>query len=183
MQIQADEFDFYDLEFLSRNPAAAVQAVAGQSGGVYHNQFQYMPLALAAGFGLRLAGDSAEARTAFDSARVELQALVDEDPTEPRYRSALGLALAGLGRAEEAAREGEEGVRLMPPEREAWRGARRLADLARIYAMTGRAEEAIDRLEYLLSVPSDHSVWTLRLDPSWDPLRGNPRFDALVAER
>jgi hypothetical protein len=48
--------------------------------------------------------------------------------------------------------------------------------------MTGRYEEAIERLEYLLSVPSDLSVWRLRLDPAWDPLRGNPRFEALVAE-
>ena len=116
------------------------------------------------------------------SARVELQALVDENPTEPRYRSALGLALAGLGRNEEAIREGEEGVRLLPPEKEAWRGAWRMADLAQIEAMTGRAEEAIERLASLLSVPGDLSVWNLRLDPAWDPLRGNPRFEALVGE-
>jgi hypothetical protein len=70
----------------------------------------------------------------------------------------------------------------MPPEKEAWRGAWRLADLARIEAMTGREEEAIERLEYLLSIPSDMSVWMLRLDPAWDPLRGNPRFEALVGE-
>ena len=93
---------------------------------------------------------------------------------------AVSDALAGLGRAEEAVREGEEGVRLMPPGREAWRGNWRVAELARVYAMTERAEEAIDQLEYLLSVPSDASVWTLRLDPSWDSLRGNPRFEALV---
>jgi hypothetical protein len=70
----------------------------------------------------------------------------------------------------------------MPPAREAWRGAYRVADVARIYTMTGRYEEAIDRLEYLLSVPSDWSRWTLRLDPAWDALRGNQRFEALVGE-
>jgi TolB-like protein/Flp pilus assembly protein TadD len=176
----ADEFGFYDLEYLSRNPAAAVRAAADMPEGVYSNQFRYLPSALAAGFAWRLEGDSARARAAFDSARVALQALVEEHPTEPRYRGALGLALAGLGRDEEAIREGEEGVRLMPPEREAWRGTWRVIELARIYAMTGRVEEAIDRLEYLLSVPSDASVWTLRLEPYWDPLRGNPRFEALV---
>jgi hypothetical protein len=48
--------------------------------------------------------------------------------------------------------------------------------------MTGRHDEAIERLEYLLSVPSDLSVWSLRLDPAWDPLRGNPSFEALVGE-
>jgi TolB-like protein/Tfp pilus assembly protein PilF len=175
-----DEFGFFDLEFLAGNPGAAAGAAEDIAGGVYSNQFRYVPAALVIGFARRLEGDSAGARVAFDSARVMIQALVDEDPTEPRYRSALGLALAGLGHAAEADREGEEGVRLMPPEREAWRGTWRVSELARIYAMTGRDEEAIDRLEYLLSVPSDESVWTLRLDPSWDPLRGNPRFKELV---
>lgn len=175
-----NEFGFYDLEFLSRNPDAAAKTAADMPGAVLSSQFRYVPSALGVGLARRLGGDSAGARVAFDSARIVLQALVDEDPTEPRYRSALGLALAGLGLAVEAVREGEEGVRLMPPEREAWRGAWRVADLARIYAMTGRTEDAIDRLEYLLSVPSGESVWTLRLDPAWDSLRGNPRFEALV---
>ncbi len=67
----------------------------------------------------------------------------------------------------------------MPPEREAWRGTWRVYELARIYSMTGQTEQAIDRLEFLLSMPSDVSVWTLRLNPAWDSLRGDPRFDAL----
>jgi tetratricopeptide (TPR) repeat protein len=175
-------FQLYDLEMMERNPRAAVAAAAAFEEGAFNSQFQYLPASLAAGLAHRLAGDSAASRAAFDSARVEMQALVDADPTEPRYRSALGLALAGLGRNAEAIREGEEGLRLMPPEKEAWRGAWRVADLARIEAMTGRQGEAIERLEYLLSVPSDLSVWSLRLDPAWDPLRGNPRFEALVAE-
>jgi tetratricopeptide (TPR) repeat protein len=182
VQSLTDEFGFWDLERLARNPGAAAAAVEALPGGVFANQFTYMPSALALGLALRLVGDSVGARSAFDSARVAIQALVDDDPAEPRYRSALGLAMAGLGLREEAIREGEEGVRLMPPEREAWRGAWRVLELARIYAMTGRDEEAIDRLEYLLSVPSDWSRWTLRLDPDWDPLRENPRFQALVAE-
>jgi TolB-like protein/Flp pilus assembly protein TadD len=175
-------FQLYDLEMMARNPRAAVAVAASFEQGAHSNQFQYLPASLAAGLAHRLAGDSAASRAAFGEARVELQGLVDEDPTESRYRSALGLALAGLERNEEAIREGEAGLRLMPPEKEAWRGAWRLLDLARIEAMTGRHDAAIERLEYMLSVPSDISVWMLRLDPAWDPLRGNPRFEALVAE-
>jgi TolB-like protein len=177
--------DLYDIAMLERNAGAALEAAEDVRGGAgaFNNQFRYLPISLAAAFAHRLAGDTDAARAAFDSARARLRALVDEDPEEPRYRSALGLALAGLGRDEEAIREGEEGVRLMPPEKEAWRGAWRVADLAQIYAMTGRTGEAMDRLEYLLSVPSDLSVWQLRLDPAWDALRGNPRFEALVGER
>lgn len=176
------EFGLWDVERLARNPEAAVAAVEALPGGSINNQFTYLPPALASGLALRLVGDSVGARAAFESARVAIQALVDDDPTEPRYRSALGLALAGLERDADAIREGEEGVRLMPPEREAWRGAWRVGELARIYAMTGRDEKAIDRLEYLLSIPSDWSRWTLRLDPDWDSLRENPRFAALVAD-
>ena len=167
------------LAMLERDPEAAIEAMEYGNEGV-NDQFTYIPRPLAVGLALRLKGDSAAARAAFDSARVVLEALVDEDPTEPRYRSSLGLAFAGLGRAEEAIREGEEGLRLMPPEREAWRGTWRVYDLARIQAMTGRTDEAIDRLEFLLSVPSDLSVWLLRLDPAWDALRGSPRFEALA---
>ncbi len=119
-------FQLYDLEMMARNPRAAVAVAASFEEGAHSNQFQYLPASLAAGLAHRLAGDSAASRAAFDSARVELQALVDADPTEARYRSALGLALAGLGRNEEAIREGEAGLRLMPPEKEAWRGAWRV---------------------------------------------------------
>ncbi len=186
---QAVELDVYNherhmnlaqLEMIARNPEAAVQATESWEDGAYNNQYQYWPAALAVGLARRLAGDSAAARLAFDSARETLEPLVVADPTEPRYRSALGIALAGLGRAEDAISEGEEGVRLMPPEREAWRGTWRVYELARIYSMTGQTERAIDRLEFLLSMPSDVSVWTLRLNPAWDPLRGDPRFDALL---
>ena len=170
----------YELEMLERNFAAAAEATAPWPDGASDSQFRYIPSTLGIGFALRAGGDSAAAGDAFELARVHLEKQVASDPTEPRYRSSLGLALAGLGRDDEAIREGEEGLRLMPPEREAWRGTYRVADLARIYAMTGRDEQAIDRLEYLLSVPSDWSEWSLRLDPAWDPLRGNPRFGALV---
>jgi hypothetical protein len=128
----------FDLEMLERNPVAALAAMQRDwPAGVLENQFRYLPRTLAIGLALRLAGDGAAARSAFDSARVEMEVLVAGDPTEPRYRSALGTALAGLGRNDEAIREGEEGLRLMPPEREAWRGTWRMMELARICAMTG----------------------------------------------
>ncbi|MEJ2483745.1 MAG: hypothetical protein P8049_11705, partial [Gemmatimonadota bacterium] len=85
-------FQQYDLEMMARNPRAAVAVAASFEEGAHSNQFQYLPATLAAGLAHRLAGDSAASRAAFDSARVEMQALVDADPTEPRYRSALGLA-------------------------------------------------------------------------------------------
>ena len=88
--------------------------------------------------------------------------------------------IAYLGRSAHALREGGEGVRLMPPEKEAWRGNWRVFQLARIEAMVGETETAIDHLEYLLSIPFDLTVAELRIDPAWDPLRGDPRFEALI---
>ena len=176
-----DEYlNFGQLEMIARNPGAAIQATESWEDGAYNSQFQYWPAALTVGLARRLEGDSAAARLAFGSARLTLEELIAHDPTEPRYRGALGIALAGLGHAVDAIREGEEGLRLMPPEREAWRGTWRAYELARIYAMTGETEQAIDWLERLLAIPSDVSVWTLRLNPAWDPLRLNPRFKALV---
>lgn len=178
---RAREYGWFKLEMLRRNHEAAVEATALWPDGVSETQFRHWPRALGVGLALRMGGDSVGARAAFDEARVHLEERVESDPTEPRYRSALGLALAGLGNDEEAIREGEEGLRIMPPAREAWRGSRRAIDLAQIYAMTGRVEEAIERIEFVLSIPSELSPWILRLDPAWDSLRGNPRFEALVA--
>jgi tetratricopeptide (TPR) repeat protein len=186
---EQDDFTLADLGLIVMRPdrpggaadGASVLQQLRQQGRRLENQFRYTPLSLLSGVARSRMGDAAGARAAFDSARAELEALIAGDPEEPRYRSSLGLALAGLGRSEEAIREGREGVRLMPPEVEAWRGAYRVTDLARIYAMTGRVDEAIEQLEWVMSIPADLSAWDLRLDPTWDALRGDPRFEALTA--
>jgi hypothetical protein len=64
--------------------------------------------------------------------------------------------------------------------KEALRGASRVEDLARIYTMVGEYDAAIDQLEILLAVPSETAVPMLRIDPTWNPLRGHPRFQALL---
>jgi TolB-like protein/Flp pilus assembly protein TadD len=169
-----------ESENLEENRERVLETIRGLDGPL-NNQFRYVPLSLLSGLVRRQMGDPTGAVAAFDSARTELSALVKQNPEEPAYRSALGLALAGAGMEEEAIREGREGLRLMPPELEAWRGSKRVVDLARIYAMTGRNDEAIEQLELVMSIPSDMSSWELRLDPMWDALRGDPRFDALTA--
>ncbi|MBT8477953.1 MAG: tetratricopeptide repeat protein [Gemmatimonadetes bacterium] len=183
------EFNVVDLDLLVVRPESenldetrerVLESVRGL-GGTLDHQFRYVPRSLLSGLVRRQMGDPAGAAAAFDSARSELSAMVAQHPDGSRYRSSLGLALAGLGLEEEAVREGREGLRLMPPEVEAWRGGRRLIDLARIYAMTGRTDDAIDQLERIMSMPADLSAWDLRLDPMWDPLRGDPRFEALAA--
>ena len=111
---------------------------------------------------------------------LSLQARIQEGLEDARVHSSLGIAYAGLGLKEEAIREGTLAVELLPVTKEAIGGVFRVRDLAVIYTKIGEFDAAIDQIEYLLSVPSDMSVPRLRLDPTWDPLRGHPRFQKLV---
>jgi len=129
-----------------------------------------------------LMGNRQVERAYYDSTRSVLETEMQQHPDDPRYRSALGIAYAGLGRKDDAIREGELAVELLPMSKEAWRGAYRLEDLARIYTMVGEYDAAIDQLEILLAVPSNTTVPMLRIDPTWNPLSDHPRFQALLEE-
>jgi Flp pilus assembly protein TadD len=123
---------------------------------------------------------AAQARAHYENARRLLEKRAEDSPSDPRYWSSLGVAYAGLGRAPEAIRTATQGVTLLPPEKEAYRGAYALEALARVYVITGDKEGAISQLKKLLAVPSHMSAAVLRLDPRWDPLRGHPGFEELV---
>jgi TolB-like protein/Flp pilus assembly protein TadD/predicted Ser/Thr protein kinase len=120
-----------------------------------------------------------------DSARVILERTVRSRPEDAMIRSQLGIAYAGLGRSEDAVREGRRAVELLPVSKDALEGPERALDLARIYAMVGDYDAAMDQLTYLLSIPAapgaQISVPILRLDPTWAALRNNPRFQKLLA--
>lgn len=105
-----------------------------------------------------------------------------ERPNAEWVHSALGIAYTGLGRKEDAIREGRLGVGLMPLEKEAvWKGQSRLQQLTQVYILVGEYDAAIDELHHLLSIPSWLAVPLLRIDPTYDPLRGHPRLEALLA--
>jgi TolB-like protein/Flp pilus assembly protein TadD len=120
-------------------------------------------------------------RLAYESSRVMLEKASREHPEDSRLHGALGVDYAGLGRKEDALREGRLAVEQLPIAREGVRGPYRAEELALTYVMVGEYDEAVTILEQLLSVPSDLTGRSLRLDPAWAPLRGNPRFERLVA--
>ncbi len=123
------------------------------------------------------------ARAYYDSLRIDAAAqLVPGQPTEATLRSLLGLALAGLGRSEEGIQQGREGVGLMPLSKDAMDASGPIITLAEIYVMVGDYDAALEQIERALSIPSLLSVPLLRIDPLWDPLRNNPRFQALLAK-
>jgi len=120
------------------------------------------------------------AKKYYDEGRNILEAKIQQDPNDARFHSALGIAYAGLGRKEDAIREGRLAVELLPVSKEAMRGTYRVADLARIYVMVDEFDSAIKQIEILLSQPSELSIHLLRLDPAWALLGKHPRFKKLL---
>jgi serine/threonine-protein kinase len=95
---------------------------------------------------------------------------------------ALGVVDAALGNKEDAIREGERAVRLLPVSKSAIDGPMLAQYLAVIYAWGGDKDHAIERLAETAKLPGAAlSYGHLRLHPLWDPLRGDPRFEAIVA--
>ncbi len=120
-------------------------------------------------------GDGAQARVFAEKAREALEEDVRLAPKEPMYRSELGLTLAYLGRFEEAIREGKGAVAMDVDD------AYSRHQLVRIYVLAGEHEKALDELEALLKMPYELTPAWLKIDPNFDPLRSNPRFQRLVA--
>jgi tetratricopeptide (TPR) repeat protein len=136
-------------------------------------------LALAQTYALR--GDQAHARAYADSARITYEAQLRGTPQDPQVHVLLGVANAYLGRKADAIRMGTKGVELRPVSKDAFAGPYNQLQLVRIYIMVGEAEKALDQLEPLLKIPYRLSPGWLKIDPAFDPLRKNPRFERLVA--
>jgi TolB-like protein/Flp pilus assembly protein TadD len=125
-------------------------------------------------------GDKIRAQAAFEQARTVAEKLVREAPGDAVRHGQLGAVLAGLGLKEDAISEGKKAVELVPESEDAFDGPKATADLAEIYAWVGERDEALRLIDHLLQVPSFMSVQVLKLDPVWDPLRKDPRFQALI---
>ena len=125
-------------------------------------------------------GDPTKAQAAFAHARDVAEKLVRDAPNDPTRHTQFGTILAGLGLKEQAINEGKRGVELLPESEDAFDGPQATGGLTQIYAWVGEHEEACRLIDHLLQVPSGVTVETLKLDPVWDPLRKDPRFQALI---
>lgn len=139
-----------------------------------------LPKTFLAGQVYRAMGKSEEARAAYMQALAAAERAVAESPEEPARRMVLALIYAGLGRKEDALREGNRAVELLPETTDALNGAILKISLARIHTIVGNHEEAIALLERSLGTIGGATVNELRFDPTWDALRSNPRFRALI---
>jgi serine/threonine-protein kinase len=125
-------------------------------------------------------GDKAKAQAAFERARVLSEQLLRESPNDAGRHAQYGAILAGLDQKQEAVNEGKRAVELLPESEDAFDGPSLTADLARIYTCVGEHDEAFRLLDHLLQTPNGLTVPVLKLDPTWDPLRQDPRFQALI---
>jgi tetratricopeptide (TPR) repeat protein len=168
-----------------RDPAAAERAlVALGDNPCWNDGVIILSRSFGEGLLARMTKDEARARTAFEAARVQQEKIVQAQPDYGSALCVLGLIDAALGRKDLALDEGRRAIALTPVEKDVVNGSRVLQYFAITAAWTGDKELALQQLEAGLRAPNASyilSYGALKLLPFWDPLRGDPRFDQIVA--
>jgi tetratricopeptide (TPR) repeat protein len=176
MKAQRFQLALFERDFITASRAVAELPQEGMDG--FSRDFWK-------GIVARAKEDTVAAHAAFTAARAQQEAAVRAASTrQPDVASALstmGMIDAGLGRKEEALREGRRAVELAPIAKDSTDGPQVLLHLALIYAWTGERDLAIEQLAIVSKIPNGPTYGMLRLDPVWDSLRDDPRFEKIVA--
>ncbi len=182
-------FARWDVSLMDRDVAAAEKAltacqldtIASQTGVPLPKSYLQACVDL-------VRGDSSKARAEFEAARPAIEKIVANSPQDGTRRAQLGLLYAFLGRKEEALREGQRAMELKPISHDVIEGATVEGFYALIRTQVGETDEAISRIERLLTTPfavdyADESITLsdLRQRWEWDPLRKDPRFQKILA--
>jgi TolB-like protein/Flp pilus assembly protein TadD len=175
---------WFNCALAEHDVAAAREALAAlgdNSFGMDISQFGEFRRGFGEALIARLAKDEAKAREAFAAARLEQQKSVQAQPNYGPALSVLALIDAALGRKEQALQEGRRAVELLPVEKDSVGGPAVIQYLAVIAAWVGEKDLALEQLERAVRLPNTLSYGQLKLLPYWDPLRGDPRFEKIVA--
>jgi serine/threonine protein kinase/tetratricopeptide (TPR) repeat protein len=166
-----------------RNAAGAKDALiaSGENPITLANENVVFSRSFVEGLIARLTNDDAKARSAFTAARLEQQKIIEAQPNYGPALCVVGLIDAGLDRKEQALREGLQAVELLPLKKDAVGGAEIVKYLATIAAWIDDNDLASEQLAIATNHPSSISYGQLKLLPFWDPLRGDPRFEQIVA--
>jgi TolB-like protein/Flp pilus assembly protein TadD len=169
------------LYFYHRKFPEALALLEKLKGDMLHGENgSPSPKALLEGICYFFMNDKAKAREAMERARVVLEQQVRENPNDAGHHAQLGTIFAALGRRDDAIREGKRATELLPESKDAFDGPAMTIYLAQIYTWTGEANEALQLVEHSLTTPAGITVPLLKLDPVWDPVRKDPRFQSLI---
>jgi TolB-like protein/Flp pilus assembly protein TadD len=173
--------DWLSCALAERDVAAATDALNAFGEIPLTDYAVHLTRPLVEGVIARMTKDEGTARAAFMAARAEQEKAVQSEPNYGPPLCVLGLIDASLGRKEEALREGRRAVELLPVEKDAINGPLMIEYLSMIAAWVGDKDLACEQLAIAIRPPSTVSYGQLKLLPFWDPMRGDPRFEKLVA--
>jgi TolB-like protein/Tfp pilus assembly protein PilF/class 3 adenylate cyclase len=169
------------LALCERDAVAAEAAHDALGEGTYGPNAIQFSRTFGEGMVARMKGDDVAARAAFTQARVSQEEILRVQPDYAPALCVLGLIDAGLGRKEDALREGRRAIELLPVTKDSVNCPALLQFFAVICAWTGEKDLAIEQLSRAIQYPGPLTYGSLRLHPFWDPLRGDPRFEKIVA--
>ena len=176
----------FNVARIRRRPADALAMLAASRQEASYDVLYYRPRALMQAQVYAAMGDARRARERYEAARVQLEAGIATEPNYTRRRIALGLAFAGLGRRREAMAQARRAMASAPlPVGFRGRlqgGAAAMEGAAEVLTQAGDLDGALVLLDRLLGIPAgrEASVPLLRVDPIWDPLRRDPRFERML---
>lgn len=173
----------FDCALAARDPAGvtrALQSIRAEGlRDLYNNSLWTREWFV--GLAARTFGDEERARNAFTAARAIEEKTVREQPDYAAAWSRLGLIDAGLGRKDEAIREGLRACELLPLSRDSVDAPSYITNLALIYTWTGEKDLALEQLATSAQIPGGITYGELKLNPQWDSLRDDSRFEKIVA--
>jgi len=176
---------WFECALAERDPAAAERAlVALGDNPCWYEGGLILSRSFGEGLLARMTKDETRARTAFEAARAQQEKIVQAQPDYGPALCVLGLIDAALGRKNLALDEGRRAIALTPMEKDVYNGSHVLQYFAITAAWAGEKELALQQLETGLRAPVASVVLSygmLKLLPFWDPLRGDPRFEKIVA--
>ena len=169
------------VNIMTHHPQEALPILEALEPKSLGNQYAVYPKTFLLAGAHQALGETEKAQKEYEAAIPLLEAEVQKrNPPPPNQHPLLAYAYAGVGRKEDALREAGLGAQLIPVSEDAYLGATMQIWRAAVEARVGDKDAAIDRIRYLLSIPSYLSPGLLRIDPFWTPLREDPRFRKLA---
>jgi len=176
-------FPMLVCSWMQRNQIEAEKALALIPAEGIANSFDeaFVPREYCVGRTAWLFGNKELAQTALTAARVIFERMTQEQPDYAQGWSYLGLTDAMLGRCDEAIQEGKRACEVLPFTKDSWIGPVWITNLAIIYLRCGDRDAALEQLEKSAKLPTGVTYGELTKSPDWDALRGDPRFEQIVA--